>query len=211
MRTDVNVRALLAAEGVTVELKPRQVLFRPGDACGYLPLLLEGRVRVQRVTRSGKEIILYRIGEGEMCVLSTACLLSAELYAAEGIAETPGRAIMVSAARFTHLLGVSALFRQVLFAGFSSRITDLMDRMEQVLDVPLEARLAELLLRRGALSGVVDMTHQELALELATAREVVTRTLKRLAQSGHVAATRGHVTILRQRGLAELARDAHAA
>lgn len=199
------VRASVLAEGVPIEVGAGTVLFRPGDGCSHYLLLLAGTVRVQLVTESGHEILLYRVDPGESCVLTTSCLLAHEAYAAEGVAETAVRGVGLPAAAFDRLLATSAEFRSFVFASFGQRLSDLMLLLNEVAFRRIDARLANWLLQRGAEGGPIQATHQAIAAELGTAREVVSRQLKSYERRGLVRLARGVIDLLDRRGLADLA------
>ncbi len=174
------------------KLIPRgAVLFRPGDDCAQFPLVASGSVRVQRVTESGREILLYRVVANETCILTTASLLSGESYAAEGVAETDVVAYVLSAERFNALMNESATFRALVFDGYGKRIASLMARLEEIMCTPVNVRLAERLLAMMDGEGSVAATQQSLAADLGTAREVVGRVLKTFERSGWIALRRG--------------------
>jgi CRP/FNR family transcriptional regulator len=181
------------------------VLFRPGDLCAQFLLLRSGAVRVFRVAASGREMALYRVRAGETCVMTTACLLASEAYAASGVVEEEAEALLLPAAQFEKLMAESAGFRALVFHNYAVRILDLMRRIEALCDVPVRARLAAEILGRGAAAGVARVTHQALADEIGTAREVVSRQLAAMEAAGLVRLARGRVEIGDVAGLRALA------
>ncbi|MEQ8653652.1 MAG: Crp/Fnr family transcriptional regulator [Kiloniellales bacterium] len=198
-------RAALVARAAVVSLPEGSVIFAPGKEAENFLLVLEGRVRVQQVSASGREIVLYRVSGGEACIMTTSCLLSHEAYAAEGLAETAIRAVAIPRATFQDMLGSSPDFRRIVFSGYSNRISDLMHVVEEVAFQRLDKRLAQRLLALAGPGGDVATTHQELAAELGTAREVVGRQLKELERRGWVALSRGQVRLSDRASLEALA------
>jgi len=182
--------------------------FRPGAPCEAFLIVLSGTVRVQLVGAGGREIFLYRVGPGETCVLTTSCLLAAEPYPAEGVAESEVEALALPTARFDAALEASPAFRRFVFAGYARRLTDLLALVESVRFSSLDARLARLLLARAGPDGRLALTHQAIAAELGSAREAVTRRLRALQARGLVRTGRGAVTLLDRPGLARLAGEA---
>jgi CRP/FNR family transcriptional regulator len=180
-------------------------LFQDGDACQRYLLVLDGSVRVQKVSSNGREITLYRVGHGETCVLTTTCLLANRPYPAVGVAETEVRAIALDARLFQELLGESPVFRQFVFSIYARRIADLIELVEAVAFARMDVRLAALLLASAAEDDAVNATHHELAAELGSAREVVSRLLKDFEQRGLVSLQRARIGLLDRRGLAEFA------
>jgi CRP/FNR family transcriptional regulator, anaerobic regulatory protein len=181
-------------------------VFEPGQPADNLLLLLSGSVRVQRSSDSGREVFLYRVHAGETCILTTACLLAEEPYAAEGLAETEVEAVAVPRRVFDDLAGRSSVFRSFVFRAYSQRIADLFALVDAIvfqrLDVRLAARLLEL-----QQDGVVASTHQALAVELGTAREVISRTLGEFQRRAWVEQARGEVRLLDCGALSRLARS----
>ncbi len=182
-------------------------LFQVGSLCQNYLMMLDGSVRVQMVSDTGREIVLYRVGRGETCVLTTSCLMTRQDYSAEGLAETDIEAMALSAEPFHDLLARSAVFRDFVFQSFGARITGFMMLVEEVAFRRIDLRLARFLLDRRDPGGGIDATHQALAVELGTAREVVSRQLKEFERRGLVGLSRGRVEVSDPDGLSDLARD----
>lgn len=180
------------------------MIFGPGNSPENMLFLLDGTVRVQQVSETGHEIVLYRIHAGQSCVLTTACLLTYEHYSAEGICETDVQAAAIPRALFDDLVAQSKPFRDFVFAAFSKRITDLFLMIDEVafqrLDVRLAARLIELSDGRDRVST----THQKLSVELGTAREVISRQLQEFQRRGWIALSRGTVELVDRASLEKL-------
>jgi CRP/FNR family transcriptional regulator len=201
-------RRQLAAGLRRVEVPAGTVLFSDGAACHAFVLLLEGSVRVQKVAETGREIVLYRVEPGQTCVLTTNCLLAEGAYGADGIAETALRGYTLAPGVFQALLASSAVFRRFVFAAYATRVSDLLLLIEEVAFGRIDQRLAQHLLSRaaaGAAADQVSATHQDLAVELGTAREVVSRQLKDFERRGWVALARGRVTLTDARALTTVA------
>jgi CRP/FNR family transcriptional regulator len=175
------------------------VLFRPGDPCRGFVMVGTGTARVDLIAEDGHALLLYRVAAGEACLLTTACLFSGDLYAAEGRAESAVEGLLLPSGTFDTLVAESAIFRRFVLAGFGARIGALMSRIEALSFRSVDRRLAEALLAHG--TPEVATTQAELAVEVGTAREVVTRRLSALARDGLVAIGRGAVTILHPAGL----------
>jgi len=198
-------RKLLTDRAAEVSLPAGTTIFAPGVAAESFLLVLDGTVRVQQVSPGGREIVLYRVTGGETCIMTTACLLSDEAYAAEGIAETAVQAIAIPKSAFEEAIARSAGFRRVVFADYSHRISDLMHVVEEVAFERLDKRLAQRLMDLAGPDGVVSATHQDLAAELGTAREVVGRQLKELVRRGWVELARGRIELKQPDQLSALA------
>lgn len=181
-------------------------IFSEGMSCQTYLILLSGQVRVQKGGENGREIVLYRVGPGQTCIVTTACLMSGVDYDAEGIAETELQVQALSLSDFRALLASSAMFREFVFKAYGTRITDLLLLIEDVAFGRIDQRLAACLLEKGGVSGLILATHQELSVELGTAREVISRQLKDFEHQGWVGLSRGSVQVLRRAGLEALAR-----
>ena len=118
-RLEPAIKAQLLARSAVVTAPAGTVIFGPGKSPENMLFLLAGTVRVQQVSDTGHEIVLYRIEAGESCVLTTACLLAYDDYAATGIAETDVRAAAVPRDVFDDLVAQSKSFRNFVFAAFS--------------------------------------------------------------------------------------------
>lgn len=180
-------------------------IFGPGQSPEAYLLLIDGTVRVQQVSDAGREIVLYRVAAGESCALTTACLMGYEEYQAEGIAETNAKAVAIPRTTFDDLIANSAAFRKFVFTAFSVRVTNLFRIIEEVAFERLDVRLAQRLLELGGAAGHVDLTHQQLASELGTAREVISRQLNEFQRRGWIATSRGSIDIARPEALRQLA------
>lgn len=183
-------------------------VFEPGRSSDNLLLLLSGTVRVQQKSDTGREVFLYRVHAGESCVLTTACMLAFDDYAADGIAETDVSAASIPRAVFDDLTARSQVFREFIFKAYSRRITDLFTLIDDIVFQRMDVRLASRLLELAGEGSEVRATHQVLANELGTAREVVSRTLAEFQRRGWVEQSRGLVRLLDREGLERMVRAA---
>ena len=188
-----------------IELGADTPVFRAGAPCESYVLLLEGSVRVQVIGEGGREAVLYRVLPGQSCVLTTCCILSGDAYPAEGFTESPSSALVVPKPTFDRALEGAPALRRFVFANLGERIAEVIARMEEVAFRPVERRLAAYLLARADGSGWIRGTHQELAVELGTVREVVSRHLKRLESAGLVRLGRSGLEVTGPEGLRRLA------
>ena len=204
-RLEPAIRDALNRKSAVVTVREGSVIFGPGKSPENLLLLLEGRVRVQQVSEAGREIVLYRVEAGQSCVLTTACLLAHEGYSAEGIAETDVRAVAIPRTVFDDLIAQSVTFRTFIFTAYSKRITDLFQIIEDIAFQRVDIRLAQKLLDLERGTGQIKATHQQLAAELGTAREVISRQLGEFQRRGWIRQSRGSVELVESDGLERLA------
>ncbi|MBS1190371.1 MAG: cAMP-binding protein [Rhodocyclaceae bacterium] len=189
--------------GAVLEVPAGAQLFAEGQACEGFPLLLSGSIKVVKGTPSGREMLLYRVEPGGSCIITSSCLLGRTPYSARGVAETPLTLLILPAPLFAQLVAEHAAFRDFVFHLFSDRIAELMELVEEVAFARLDQRLAKLLLARPG--DVLNVTHQQLAEELGSVREIVSRLLKGFAAQGLVALGREQVTLLDRAGLKTVA------
>jgi CRP/FNR family transcriptional regulator, anaerobic regulatory protein len=192
---DDGLRARVAREARLIELPEGHRVFGLGDRCPGLPLVLEGAVRVQMTGMGGHEIVLYRIGDADVCTLSIGCLMAGRGYRAEAIVERPTTVAVLPGPLFDELMAASAAFRRHIMAAYGDRLDTLMMVIEEVAFRRMDERLADWRRTRAGESPVA-ITHQALAVELGTAREVVSRLLKELERAGRVRLGRGRIEVL---------------
>ena len=192
--------AALAAAPV-VEVPRGAVLFREGDPCRAFPFVLGGEVQVARGTPEGRSIELYRVGRGEVCLLSSSSAFSSRRLAAHARATVATRLWPAPPEAFVGWMALPG-FRRFVFDVFGDRLADLMGLAEAVAFQRIDQRLAAALLGHGR---ELQVTHQQLAESLGTVREIVSRLLKRFEQRGWIALGRERVTLLDASALRALA------
>lgn len=203
-RLDADSARMLEASARVIAIPAGTVLFQDGAECSSYVLVLEGSIRVQKVSEGGREIVLYRVESGQSCVLTTNCLIAREDYSAEGITESPVKALILPAATFRALLGKSEAFRDFVFSAYASRMADLLMLIEEVAFGRIDVRLGGWLRQHVDANGEIRATHQDIAVELGTAREVISRQLKEFERRGWVVLHRGRVEVKDCDGLASL-------
>ncbi len=172
---------------------PGAILFDAGNACQALPLVIAGSIRVFKRAGNGREISLYRVNPGEICIVTISCLLAGDAYPATGVAETDITALALPRPLFLELTETHPPFRQAVFHLFGERLTGLMQLVEEVAFRKLDQRLAALLAARAPM---VLGSHQQLADELGSVREIVSRLLKQFEEQGWVHPGREKIEIL---------------
>ncbi|HED14223.1 MAG TPA: Crp/Fnr family transcriptional regulator [Gammaproteobacteria bacterium] len=169
------------------------VIAEPGVECTRLALLLGGRVRVYKLAESGREITLYRIHAGESCVLTASCILNMTNFTALAVVESAVEAVILPAGLVRQWLDRYAPWRAFVFGLINQRLEDLMTTIDQVAFRRMDARIADWLMTAKNSAGRVETTHQRIADDLGTSREVVSRILKDFEQDGAIDLSRGEV------------------
>ena len=188
-----------------ISLPENSTVFSQGDACNNYLLVLDGKVKVFTRAENGREILLYRLDKGDSCVLTTSCLFGNNNYPAEGITETAVTALAIPSDQFSNALRESITFREMVFSAFSSHLSDLITLVEEVAFGKIDVRLAKFLLKQSDNKRTLNSTHQNIATELGSAREVISRQLKDLESKGYIEINRGNIKILDIDGLQTIA------
>lgn len=209
-RLPADIRSELEAGSEIVSVPAGTQIFAPGQTADNLWLLLDGTVKVQQKSETGREIFLYRVHAGESCVLTTACMLAFEDYSAEGTSETAVKAVAIPRRTFDDLVAKSPVFREFVFTAYSRRITDLFTLIDDIVFQRMDVRLASRLLELADERNVVHATHAVLGTELGTAREVISRTLSEFHRRGWVEQSRGEVHLTGREGLERLVKSSGA-
>jgi CRP/FNR family transcriptional regulator len=192
----------IAERAIHRRVRAGTVLFDAHTPCAGFPLVLSGTIRVLQRYPNGREMPLYRVHPGESCLLSGSCLLGHTDYEATGVADTDVELFVIPAADFEALVASDPAFRRHVFALFGERLATLFGLVEAIAYQKLDQRLAALLLARGS---EVSVTHQELADELGSVREIVSRLLRSFEDKGWVSLARQRITITDREALGALA------
>ncbi len=174
------------------------VVFDEDQPCQGFPLLLAGNVRVIKASPNGRELQLYRVDPGESCILTSSGLMGHTRYQARGEVEKDVEMVVLSAPVFRQLISAFEPFRDYICGLFSDRLTDMMQLVSAVAFQKLDQRLAALLLTK---TSPLRATHQQLADELGSVREMVSRLLKQFADQGWVKLGREQIEITDAAGL----------
>jgi CRP/FNR family transcriptional regulator len=184
-----------------IEVDAGTALFDAGQLCAGFPIVLAGEIKVSRQSDEGRLLELYRVVPGDICLISTASLFGHAPMAASGVATRKTRLALIPPATFLEWLA-TAEFRESIMNMFAERMADLTGLIDAIAFRRLDQRLAAALLGRGQ---DVAVTHQALADELGTVREIVTRLLHRFEREGWVSLSREHILIVQSTSLRALA------
>jgi CRP/FNR family transcriptional regulator len=190
--SDTTLQRVLGQSAI-LRVAAGQPVFAEASECTHFPLVLDGTIRVRKVSPQGKELLLYRVEPGESCILTSSCLLGARDYTASAVAETDVRVLAMPRALFLELLDREPAFRTEVFELFATRMTELMALVDAVAFQRLDQRLANRLLGHGP---VLHASHQQLAQELGSVREIISRLLGEFAQRGALRLGRGRIEIV---------------
>jgi CRP/FNR family transcriptional regulator len=193
-----------AGRASEVVLPASQDVFHDGDLCNNYILVVDGATRVYKGFESGRELVLYRLQAGETCSLTTSVLLAGGRYPANATTEAETRAILIPRREFFAVFDQSKGFRDYVCTVFGGRIREMIMLLEAVTTRNVEIRLARWLLENRSDEDSVEASHRELAYELGTAREVISRYLKSLEKKGWVRLSRKRIDLADVTALEEL-------
>ena len=198
---------LLLQNTAAVSYKKGSSIHRADYKCLGLLLVKSGSLRVYIMSEDGKEITLYRIYPGELCILSASCVLSSITFDVYIDAVEDSQVLQVSSSVISLLMHDNIYVEAFANRTAAERFSDVMWAMQQILFMSFDRRLAIFLLDESASLGTdrLPLTHEQIAKLMGSAREVVTRMLKYFSQEGYVALSRGCVTLLDKKALRKLA------
>jgi CRP/FNR family transcriptional regulator len=176
-------------------------VFVEGDRADAIALLISGVVRVYKIGETGREITLYRFGNGESCILTANAILSQKNFPAIATVEKEAEAVMIPAETFRDWVRRYDLWREFVFDLLSERLSSVMATVEEVAFRRMDERLITFLLQRLGQSDSIQITHQEIAAELGSSREVISRILEDFSTLGMISVSRGTIKLLDREAL----------
>ena len=182
--------------GDYVKLPPGQHICMEGSHCSSLALVLSGTARVYKLGESGKEITLYRVEAGESCVLTLSCIASGKSFPAFAISETDVEAIVIPTSKVRSWMEQQPSWRDYAWNLIASRLADVISLVDEITFKRMDERLAHYLKQQRQQHGErLTITHQQIAADLGTSREVISRLLKDLQQRGELRLGRGQIVL----------------
>ncbi|MDA8429684.1 MAG: Crp/Fnr family transcriptional regulator [Geobacteraceae bacterium] len=169
-------------------------LYWEGDSCSGIAFLLSGSIRVYKCGETGREITLYEIGPGETCILNASCILGNNAYPANAVTVGAGELVLIPAHDFRRLLGSHEALRNFVFSMLSERLCEIMELVNEVAFRRMDERMMEYLIEKSG-DGVLVATHQKIASDLGTSREVVSRLLKDFERQGRLLLGRNEIRL----------------
>jgi len=195
-----SLRAQIEQVAEVISLDGGKFYLHEGDRCNRIALVGEGNLRVYKTGESGREITLYHIQAGETCILTASCVLAGRRYPATAKVEAPTQAILFPAERFRNWVASHAELRGFVFDTLALRMAGVIALVEEIAFQKMDQRLAEFLLQRFSggehATTVLNLTHEQIAAELGSAREVITRLLQELQRTGAIELARGRIKLI---------------
>jgi len=188
-----DVQDELFEYGSLVEIPAHQFICLEGSTCTGIPLVLDGRARVYKLSESGREITLYRVEPGNSCVLTASCIMSGVEFPAFAATETKLDAIIIPPETLQRWVSQHKVWSEYLWGLLSSRLAEVISLVEEVAFQRVDKRTAEYLLHLADADGKITKTHQDIAADLGSSREVISRILKEFEHRGLISLSRGEI------------------
>jgi CRP/FNR family transcriptional regulator len=195
-QADTSLEREIQSNSVLRRIPAGADVFVEGDRSDSIAFLLSGAVRVYKLSETGREITLYRFGLGESCILTANAILSRQSFPAIATVEQEAEAVMIPADVFRDWVGRYDLWREFVFDLFSQRLLTVMMIVDEVAFQRMDRRVAALLLERARANNPIEITHREIAAEVGSSREVISRLLDDFSADGIVSTARGSIEIL---------------
>lgn len=177
-------------------LRQGDIAYYQGQPCQNYVMCIEGQTRVFKTSESGREIMLYQVGAGETCVLTTSCLMAGNPFPAESNVQADALLAAIPSDVFLRLMSSSPKFRHYVLSNYGDLLSSLITLVDEVAFASLDLRLARRLLAEAEDTRVVSKTHQQLALDLGSVREVISRYVSEWERLGWVRSSRGSIKVL---------------
>lgn len=171
-------------------------IFDEGDLCGGVPFIIKGTVRVSKVGKTGKEMNIYRVAKGDTCILTVTCVLSNSPYPLTAVAEEDVETVIVPYDTFKQLMNTNFPFQEYIYKLIITRFQELLTLIDEIIFHSTDERIMRFLVKHTTEDGdVIETTHDKMAIEIGTAREVVSRFLKELERKDWVNLSRGKIVV----------------
>jgi CRP/FNR family transcriptional regulator, anaerobic regulatory protein len=190
-----SLRAAIIEAAEYARLPPDAFFYHVGDICGHFAVVGRGSIRVFKIGETGREVTLYHVQDGEPCLVNMLCVMLGKPAMATAQVEIATEAVMFPGAVLREWVGRSGPMRSFIFETMATRVVDVMTLVEEIAFHKMDSRLAALLLQRFATLHVISATHEDIAAELGTVREVVSRLLKEFVRRGAIQLARGHLEL----------------
>lgn len=188
----------LAKVGTYMEIEEGHVLMRPGSYIRSVPILLSGSIKILRADEEGRETLLYYLGGLDSCAMSLTCCLDRQLSEIMAVAEEKTSLILIPVEKVEEWICRFSSWKQFVFGVYRKRFEDMLSTIDNIAFRKLDERLLAYLNKRAqtAQGAPITTTHEEIANEMATSREVISRLLKQLERIGKVKLSRGKIEVL---------------
>ena len=199
-------KELLLRESRIVRYQAGDSIYSSVRECLGAVFILEGIMRTYLLSDEGKEVTIYRLREGDCCILAASCVLSAITFDVEIEAQTECAALVIPAGLLAAMSRENVYMDNFMYKEAAKRFSDVVEALQQMIFLSLTQRVVSFLLDESAKTGSssIAMTHEEIAKIIGSAREAVSRTLKQRAKTGSISLNRGEIKLERKESLYQL-------
>lgn len=196
-RLQEEEQTILIQNAKILDYKAGDAVYSGGTQCLGMMLVLQGTLRTYLLSDEGKEITIYRLRQGDVCVLAASCILSAITFDVEMEAQTDASLLLIPAWVLSKLQDENVYVENYIYKEAAKRFSDVVEALQQMMFLSLTQRVASFLLDESAKQNTssIIMTHEEIAKTIGSAREAVSRILKQLAKGGYISLNRGEIKI----------------
>ena len=198
---DDKIRHDFSSNAAIREFPAGNIIYRSGDQCKYFALILSGTIRVFQVTESGSEVTYYRVGEADSCVLTASCLMHDTTFPAIASVEKTVTAAVVPSSIVREWTRKHEVWNKYILSLMAERMSKVAETMSHIAFCNSECKVATVLLKKSMAENPLRVTHNEIALEIGSAREVVSRILKEFEKKGMVSLSRNTIAVIDTKGL----------
>lgn len=188
-------RKLLCDTVIKKEFGKGQIMVGDNERCNGIPLVISGMLRLFRISDKGREMTLYRIGQGELCILAAVCTMGDVAYDFSIEAEKESDVLTIPPDIFSQLMNKSNSFKTYIFNALAQKLIYSIETIEMLIFVSIEERIMEYVLSNADKNGELKITHEKLAIDLGSSREVITRQLKKMADKNMLSLGRGKIIL----------------
>lgn len=196
-RLQEEEQTILIQNAKILDYQAGDAVYSGGTQCLGMMLVLQGTLRTYLLSDEGKEITIYRLRQGDVCVLAASCILSAITFDVEMEAQTDASLLLLPAWVLSKLQDENVYVENYIYKEAAKRFSDVVEALQQMMFLSLTQRVASFLLDESAKQNTssIIMTHEEIAKTIGSAREAVSRILKQLAKGGYISLNRGEIKI----------------
>lgn len=194
-KLDEGDKQTLRDHSVIKKLSKGQLMLGDNNRCAGIPFVLSGSIRLFRTSEGGKDVTVYKVEAGELCVLAAVCSFANLDYEFTAEASEESIISVLSVESFNHLIKQSALFREFVFSSIADKLIMALNAIEFLKFDSIESRLKNFLDISADELGTVSATHEAIAKDIGSSREVVSRKLKEMEKSGVVKLMRGKIKL----------------
>jgi len=190
-----ELQAEILKVAVRKKFEPSETLIREGQFISSFPLVLKGLIRVSRTNEAGNELLLYYLKTNEVCAMSLTCCMARQVSEVNAVAEEETEVLLIPVDMLDTWIGKYPLWKQFVMQTFQNRFRQLINTLDSVAFLRLDERLIKYFIDRHKHSGETTFTgtHQDLALQLNSSREVISRLLKKLENDGKIELSRNFI------------------